>query len=462
VETDVVVVGAGVSGLAVAASLSLDELAGETCGVELLEGGDRVGGVTWSEVEEGRVLDRGPSSWLSGEPALDRLIALAGLEDQLLTASAASKARYVWAAGALHPVPMAPPSLLSTKLLSWPTRLRMLAEPLIGRGDPEAEESVADFAARRLGPGVVQRLVAPMVAGIYGADPAQLSVRAAFPKLWELERAHRSLVLGMMKSRGEGPRSVMQAMHGGCGTLTRGLGARLGSRVHTGQAVRAVEPRADLWAVHTDQGTIEARAVVLATPAWAQAAVLRGLDAAAARALDEIPYAPIAVCTVSWAADAFPRPPDGFGVLVAGDSRDEAPVLGTIFVSSTFPDHAPEGEVLLRTMVGGSPDPDAAGMDEQQIARRCHAAHALFLGQPKGEPLAVHVVRHPRAIPQYVSGHLRRVAVARRVQARHPGLFLAGSHLDGPGVRDCARSGFDVAAKVRLWLQDGVTDPGDV
>ena len=178
----------GFSGLAVAASLALDGQAGETCGVTLLEGSDRVGGVTWSDVEDGRVLDRGPSSWLSGEPALDRLIALAGLEDQIMPASPASRARFIWADGALHAVPMAPPALLSTKLLTWSTRLRMLAEPLVSRGDSEADETVAAFAARRLGPGVVPRLVAPMVAGIYGADPDQLSLRAAFPKMWELER----------------------------------------------------------------------------------------------------------------------------------------------------------------------------------------------------------------------------------------------------------------------------------
>ena len=143
------------------------------------------------------------------------------------------------------------------------------------------------------------------------------------------------------------------------------------------------------------------------------------------------------------------------------DSRDEAPVLGTIFVSSTFPAHAAEGEILLRTMVGGTPDPEAAGQNDQEIAGRCHAAHALFLGPPQGQPLAVHVVKHPRAIPQYTQGHLRRVAVARRVQARHPGLFLVGSHLDGPGIRDCARTAIGVADKVRLWLKEGVTDPGD-
>ncbi|MCK6506350.1 protoporphyrinogen oxidase [Myxococcota bacterium] len=459
-HTQVCVIGGGISGLSVAAGLALDAQAGEQAAVVLLEGGDRPGGVTWSEVKEGRVLDHGPSSWLSGEPALDRLLELAGLQDQLLSPSPASKARFIWARGERHRVPMAPPSLLSTRLIPWGTRLRLFGEPFVGRGDPEADESVADFMARRLGEGVVDRLVSPMVAGIYGADPRKLSVRAAFPKLWQLEHDHRSLLIGAMKSRSPGPRPQLQALRGGAGTLSRGLAGILGDRVKTGRRVQAVEPMGEGWAVHTDEGRITADAVVLATPAHAQAATLRGLDAQAARALDEIPYAPIAVVTMAWPAEAFSAPVEGFGVLVAGDSRDEAPVLGTIFVSSTFPDHAPPGEVLLRTMVGGQPDPSGAALDEQALLARVHAAHAKFCGAPQGEPRLVHVVRHPQAIPQYSQGHLRRVAVARQAQVRHPGLFLAGSHLDGPGVRDCARTSATVAAQVRRWLATGETDSG--
>ncbi|NOY25619.1 MAG: protoporphyrinogen oxidase, partial [Oligoflexia bacterium] len=351
-HTEVCVIGGGVSGLALAASLAADPDAGEPIGVTLLEAGPRVGGVTWSENQDDHVIDMGPSSWLSGEPALDHLLELAGLTDQIVPASKNSKARYIWAAGQRHPVPMGPTALLSTHLLSWPTRLRMLAEPLISRGDPEADESVAEFAGRRLGQGVVDRLVAPMVAGIYGADPRELSVRAAFPKLWEMERAHRSLIVGAMKTPRTGPRPQLQALVGGSGSLTRGVAGLLAEHIQTDQAVRAVEFRGDAWTVHTDDGAITADAVVLATPAYAQAATLRGLDAAAARALDEIPYAPIAVCTVAWDQAAFDQPVDGFGVLVAGDSRQEVGVLGTIFVSATFPTHAPKGEVLLRTMVG--------------------------------------------------------------------------------------------------------------
>ncbi len=459
-HTQVCVVGGGVSGLVLSARLALDSQAGDPFGLTLVEADSRCGGVAWSELHEGRVIDQGPSSWLSGEPALDRAIELAGQTSAVLGANPAAKARYVWAAGELHPVPMSPPALLRTKLISWPTRLRMLLEPLVSRGDEASEESVADFAARRLGVGVVDRLVAPMVAGIYGADPRELSLKAAFPALAAMERQHGSLLLGAMRSGGKGPRPGLQALRGGAGSLSRGLTDALGSRVRTGVRVRGVEAKAEHWVIHTDEERFTADAVVLAAPAGAQAAILRGLDPDAARALDEIPYAPLAVFTAVWPADAFPRPVQGFGVLVAGDSRAEVPVLGTLFVSSTFPSHAPEGEIILRTMVGGQPDPAAYDLDDQQIAARCHAAHARMLGVPKGAPLAVHLQRHPKAIPQYTSGHLRRVAVARQAMARHPGLFLVGSHLDGPGVRDCARTANAVADQVRRWLETGETDPG--
>lgn len=459
-HTQVCVIGGGISGLMVSARLALDSQDGDPFGLTLLEAEARCGGVAWSEQIDGRVIDLGPSSWLSGEPALDRAIDLAGQRQRVLEPNPAAKARYVWAAGELHPVPMSPPALLRTRLISWPTRLRMLLEPLISRGDETVDESVAAFAARRLGPGVVDRLVAPMVAGIYGADPRELSLKAAFPTLAAMEREHGSLLLGAMRGGNKGPRPTLQALQGGTGSLSRGLREALGSRVRTGVRVRAIEPKAEHWVIHTDEERLTADAVVLAAQARGQAAILRGVDPDAARALDDIPYAPLAIFTAVWPADAFPRSPQGFGVLVAADSRAEVPVLGTLFVSSTFPSHAPGGEVILRTMVGGQPDPAAFDLDDQQIAARCHAAHARMLGVPKGAPLAVHLQRHARAIPQYTAGHLRRVAVARQAMARHPGLFLVGSHLDGPGVRDCAKTASKVAEQVRRWLETGETDPG--
>ncbi|MCB9777235.1 MAG: protoporphyrinogen oxidase [Alphaproteobacteria bacterium] len=456
----VVVVGAGISGLAVATFLVGDAQEGPPLDVTVLEAADRPGGVAWSERRDGRLIETGPSSWLSGEPALDRLISLAGLRDDVLQASPAAKARWIWRRGEKHPVPAAPPSLLGTRLLSGGAKLRLLGEPFVGRGPAargaaDVDETVAAFAARRLGPGVVDALVAPMVAGIYGADPRQLSVAAAFPKLAELERDHRSLLVGAIRSRDGGPRPQMQTVRDGAGALTRALAARLPAGcLQLGQRVTAVERKGDGFVVHCQDAAWDADAVVLTSPAFAQAAALRGLDPAAARALDEIPYAPIAVATVAWAADAFPTPPDGFGVLVAGDSRDEVPVLGTVFVSATFPDHAAPGELQLRTLIGGTPDPGALDLDDQALLGRAHAAHAAFLGAPTGQPTLAHLTRHARAIPQYTVGHGRRVAVARSVGQRHPGLFLAGSHLDGPGVRDCARVALAVATRVRTALGD--------
>lgn len=452
-DTTVCVIGGGISGLAIASFLALDPDEGPAIDVQLLEAAERPGGVAWSERIDGRLVERGPASWLSGEPTLDRLIALAGLQDRVLAADPGAKARWIWANDALQPVPSSPPALLSSKLLSLGGKLRLLCEPLIGRADSRREESVAEFFRRRLGAQVIDALVAPMVAGVFGADPHRLSVKAAFPKLWAMEQEHGSLLLAAIRGRkSSGPRAGLQGIEDGAGTLTRGIADLLGDRVRTGQHVKAVEARGEGWRVHTDQGYVDARAVVLASPAYAQAAALRGLDPGAARALDEIPYAPIAVCTVAWPADAFPRPPVGFGVLVSASGRRDVPVLGTIFVSSVFPSHAAPGELLLRTLVGGTPDPRGAFLDHQELGRRAHHAHARFLGSPKGTPLMTHIVQHARAIPQFRKGHLHRVAVARQLQVRHPGVFLAGNHLDGPGMRDCVKTAHTVSREVRAWL----------
>lgn len=177
-------------------------------------------------------------------------------------------------------------------------------------------------------------------------------------------------------------------------------------------------------------------------------------------ALDEIPYAPVSVVVSAWPAGAFDRSPEGFGVLVA--PGENVGVLGTLFTSGVFPGQALEGEVLLRTMVGGSVDPDAALLPHQPLLDKVMASHRSFFGGIRTEPLMVQVYRHTRAIPQYTLGHPARVASVRAAQARLPGLFFTGNHLDGVGVKDCAASGESMAHAVSAHLEAKQSDTEEV
>ncbi len=453
-----VVVGAGISGLAAA-------VFAERPGTELLvlEAADRAGGNVRSDHIDGRVIDRAANGWLDNEPAMGRLIEKIGVGDRIVRANDRFGTRWIFADGQRQPVPMSPPALLQTRLMPWTAKLRLLLEPFIRRGASgsaarDADETVASFVRRRLGPWFVDRMVGPMVAGIFAADPAQLSLRGAFPRMFELERDHRSLFLAMLRlRRGGAPRGHLCTLEGGAGALTDALAAHLGDRLRTHTPVRSLERRRQGWRVHTDAETIDADAVILACPGHVQARLVQGIDAPAAEALEQIPYAPVAVVVTAWPKGSFPAPPEGFGVLMARDEDRKVAgaegALGTVFTSSVFPDQSRPDEVLMRTIVGGGVRPAAAGLDDQALTGRVMAHLTAVLGAPQGPPALVHIVRHPQGIPQYAPGHLGRVRAVRSAEARNPGLVFCGNHLEGIGVKDCARAG-EVAAR-RVYRELG-------
>lgn len=448
----VVVVGAGISGLATATFLR------DQVPVVVFEKKARPGGNVVSDRIGGRVLDRGANGWLNNEPAMGRLLALAGLAGVVVPAGPQAKVRWIYADGQLQEAPLSPPALLATRLLSWRAKFRLLVEPFMGRGPADRDESVGDFVRRRLGPGLLDRMVGPMVAGIYAADPDKLSLRAAFGRLQAMEAEHGSLLAALVKSRGSGgPRGHLETLPGGAGTLTQTLADQLGDALKTGVTVSAVERRQGLWRVHSDQGSVDAQAVVLACPAPVQARLVRSVDPEAAEALERVAYAPVAVVATAWSKGAFPRSPEGFGVLHArgavGAVEGAHGVLGTLFTSCVFPDQGKNDEHLFRTILGGALAPEVVELDDQALLGKVTAALTAMLGAPAEAPRLVQVYRNRTAIPQYGVGHLDGVAVVRSAQGRQPGLFFVGNHLQGIGVKDCARAGEDAAAAVGAWLQ---------
>lgn len=453
-----VIVGAGISGLAAAAFA-------DRPGTELLvlEAGDTPGGNVRTDRVDGRALDRAANGWLDNEPAMGRLLELAGLTDRIVRANDTFGTRWIFADGAMQPAPMSPPALLRSRLIPWMAKLRLLMEPFIRRGasgsaEKHADETVGSFVRRRLGPWFVDRMVGPMVAGIYAADPDTLSLRSAFPRMFELERDHRSLFLATMRlRRGGAPRGHLCTMEGGAGALTEALAARLGDRLRTGAPVQSLERRRQGWRVYLEGETIDTDAVILACPGHVQARLVQGIDTAAAEALEAIPYAPVAVVVTAWPEGSFPQDPEGFGVLMGrGEDLRTAGAegaLGTVFTSSVFPDQARPGEHLLRTILGGGIRPEVAALDDQALLARVTAHLSAALGAPRQPPSLVHVVRHPKGIPQYTLGHGERVRAVRSAEARNPGLVFCGNHLEGIGVKDCARAG-EVAAR-RVYRELG-------
>jgi oxygen-dependent protoporphyrinogen oxidase len=446
----IVIVGGGVSGLSTAAFLE-----GSGLEVTVLEAADEAGGNVRTDRIGGRILDRAATGWLDSEPAMDRLLERVGLTGRTVAARDQGT-RWIYADGRLHAAPLTPGAFLRTRLIPWWAKLRVLLEPFVGRSKV-ADETVAEFVRRRLGQSFVDRMVGPMVAGIHAARPEDLSIRAAFPKMVEMEREHRSLFFAMLARRRAGtgggpagPSGHLQTLEGGVGTLTETLATRLGDRLQCGVEVQAVRPERHGWTVHTAGGSIDADAVILTCPAPNTATIIRGIDTELATSLDDIPYAPVTVAITAWPAGSWDRNPEGFGVLVARD--EDVGVLGTLFTSSVFPGQSPEGELLLRTILGGSIDPKSAQLAHQRLMSRVTGALRQFFGEQRAEPLMTQVYRHPRGIPQYTVGHPGRVAASRAAEKRHPGLFFTGNHLDGIGIKDCVAGAERAAHDARAML----------
>ena len=455
---DVCVIGGGVSGLA--AATFLDE-AGVS--VQVWEAGDAPGGNVRSDHDGGRVLDRAANGWLDNEPAMQRLLELLGLTPRLVPANDRFGTRWIFADGRMQPAPLGPGKLLRTDLLTTGAKLRLALEPFMPRGasaqadDPTADESVGDFVRRRLGAHFVDRMVGPMVAGIYAADPDDLSLRGAFPRMFELEREHRSLFLAMTRlKRGGSPGGHLHSLPGGAGELTSTMAERLGNRLTCHRRVVSLRRTAGHWLLTATDGeggehTLRSEQVVLACPAPAQARLVASVDAPASEALAGIPYGPVAVDCSAWSPGSWSIEPEGFGVLMArgeADAHGVRGVLGMLFTSSIFPRQAHGDEVMLRTILGGAIAPEVVQCSEQELVGKARRAAAACLGPERKSPHFLKVFRHEAGIPRYRVGHPARVAAVRAAETRHPGLHFIGNHLEGVGVKDCARAGETVCRRI--------------
>ena len=264
--------------------------------------------------------------------------------------------------------PHVPPQLLTSPLLSVWAKLRLLVEPFVSSRSP-TDESLADFVSRRLGRGVLDTLVAPMCAGIFAAPPENLSAAAAFPLLIELEEKHGSLFKGMRARQQEGRKAPhLTSLKGGVGELTRTLSTKLDERLKLSTPALSVQPQQGSWRVHTEDGSIDADAVLLCCPAYVQAKLLRGSIPELSKLMAEVQYFHAVVAASVIEKDKLSEPPNGFGILTARSSELHG-ALGVLYSSEIFPDYAPAGMTLTRSILGGARYPNIAEEDQQKLTK---------------------------------------------------------------------------------------------
>lgn len=458
---DLAVVGAGVSGLTLAFWLTRRARRD----VVVLEQAPRPGGKLQTQWLDGYCCEWGPQGFLdSGQDTL-RLVRELGLEADLQRADGAAGDRFILRDGRLRRVPLSPREFLASDVLSLAGRLRVLLEPLQPRART-GDESVFQFACRRIGREAAEVLVDAMVTGVFAGDARQLSLPATFPRMRDMEATHGSLFRAMLALRrqrrqraaaGEevthaggpaGPAGTLATLRLGMQQLTDALAAALGPRLRLACPVTAVQRRAGGFTVHLAGGErLHARHLALAVPPGAAAALLGDvLDPAALAALREIPSIPIAVVMTGYASPRpFRHPVRGFGFLVP--TRERRRILGTIFCSSTFPVQAPKGKTLLRTLLGGARHPHLARLpDDDLLSLVRQELDACLGGNP--QPEMVHIVRHEEAIPQYTLGHASRVAAVQRGAATVPGLYLLGNGYGGVAVNACVAEATQLAARL--------------
>ena len=470
----VVVVGGGLTGLAAAHRLvSRASAARRPIEVVVLEAKGRIGGSIWTDRADGFVIEGGADSFITNKPwALDLCHEL-GLGDQIIGTDDRNRRSFVVKGGKLLPVPegfvlMAPGRLLpllASPILSVRGKLRMLMDLVLPRKADDSDESLAAFVRRRLGREALDRLVQPLVGGIYTAEPAELSLKATLPQFPAMEREHGSLIRAAIRQARKakaGERMASGARYGlfasladGMDTLPNALAAALPPRaIRTGAAVRRIS-RPDPgkpWRVELLDGPpIDAGGVILTTEAHASARLIDGLDPELALQLRSIPYASSAIVTVAYRRDQVAHPLDGFGAVVP--SIEGRSILAVSFLNVKFPRRAPAGTALMRAFVGGATQPGLFDLEDEELMTLVRGELSTLLGA-SGEPILIGVARHSRAMPQYTLGHLDRVAAIRQRAARHSRLILAGNAFGGVGIPDCVRSGQDAASALLLALAD--------
>ncbi|MCY7332747.1 MAG: protoporphyrinogen oxidase [Pseudanabaena sp. CAN_BIN31] len=465
---DVLVVGAGISGLTIA-----HELIAKKYRVLVAEAQDRVGGAIISaKNDEGYQWEEGPNSFQPA-PELLRLAVQVGLKDELVLADG-KLPRFVFLDGKLNAIPMTPQGAIATKILNWGSKIRLALGALgFARPAMAGEESVEQFFSRLLGKQAVSNLVAPFISGVYAGDPKRLSAKAAFSKIARLE-SYGGLIAGAILSSKErkaqklNDPNLPKVKTGELGSFRQGIKMlpeaiatnlrAQGTGVKQQWTLRSLEKQGEIYISKFDtpmgEEIITSRSVVLTTPAYVTAKLLADLLPAASRALNEIFYPTVACVVLAYPKHEFMYDMKGFGNLIP--RTQGVRTLGTIWSSSLFAGRAPAGWQLLLNFIGGTLDPALAELSELEMIEAVHQDLKKTILRPdtKVEPKAIAVHVWDKAIPQYEIGHLERLAIVETELQKSQGLYISANFIGGVALGDCIKRGLQEAIKIDKFLNN--------
>ncbi len=445
----IAIVGAGISGLSAGFYIKkIFREKGFEAQIKIYEAAERPGGTIWSERIDGFLLEWGPNGFLDNKPSTLELSSLLGINDHLLKSNSDAARRYIYTGKKLYLLPDNPIKFLKSGLISPLGKLRIFLEALVPKKRNDEDESVASFVRRRLGREALEKLVGPMVSGVFAGDPERLSLKSAFPRIYQLEKEYGSLIRAMIKlKRGGSPTGILTSFKDGMVQLVKALAKELEENLLFGREVLQARKEGDKWVLEGKNFREEFDAIVFAVPAY----VLGKIFPHVSPQCKLIDYPSLHVVHLGWEKEKVEKLIDGFGFLTTKKAKSR--VLGVLFTSRIFNYRSPAGFHLLTAMVGGALDRETPMLDDQSLLEAVLEEMKRIL-RIKLKPDFVRIIRHEKAIPQYPLGHLQTTRKIEETLFKAGGAFLAGNAFYGIGVNDCTRRGKEVAEQVLSYIKE--------
>ncbi len=424
-----VIVGAGFSGLAVASRLRAKGV--NPSDILIIEASSRIGGLISSIRKEGYLLEGGPEGFRGNSESIQSLLRQSGQEEFAIPSTPATSKRYIVRKGKLRKLPEGPLSAITTGVISFRSKLRILAEPFIKPSEIK-EETLASFVSRRFGRGVNDVLDA-FVSGVYAGDPNELVVDYVFPQLKEFERIHGSVVRGGMKfakelkkakkEKGEQKKKAREkppflySFPNGLYQFIKATGEQF--NIITNSRVEQISKTKEGYRVKTVSDEYDAETVVLAISPNA----LNKIQILGEKPKIGTREAKVIIVSLGYDMTQFARKPEGYGFLIP--SSEDRFLLGSLYSSEIFPHHAPNNKILLRCFIGGIRHPEYMGFsDEEIVSRTLNDINNLL--NPDGEPEFIHIHRNRVGIAQLETGHYHNLAYRQKIEKTHPGIKITG------------------------------------
>jgi oxygen-dependent protoporphyrinogen oxidase len=441
----IAIVGGGISGLATAFYIKQEN---PDVQITLFEKEKTLGGKMMTKNIDGFLFEEGSNGFLSNKPDTLELVKQSGGEDLLMRSSDNARVRFIYK-DALHQLPESAGAFLKTPLLSTLGKLRVAGEIFIPAKKDDSDETLQSFGYRRVGREMTDAFLDPMVAGIFASAPDKISVNSAFPAVVKLEKEYGGLFRGMMKKKKKeaGPGGVLMSFKGGVSAFINSLANSMDIEIKTGVAIENLEKSKDKYILHVEGKKEEFDKVILSTPAFESANILRNIDTELSDMLDDIEYSPISVVGLGY--DELSHDLKGFGLLTTSSAKKE--VLGVLWDSSIFVDRAPKNKKALRIMIGGQRNPNLALKSEEELINIAIKG-AKETMDIRESPSTTYVKQWRKGIPNYAVGHLEKMKKLFKKLKKHKNLYLNSNAYFGVGLNDCVGNSKKVAEEVMKEL----------